>query len=107
MKRNSFYLLSLGCSKNTVDSESMAQVLMQGGLRGSGDPHQAEFLIVNTCGFIDAAKRESLDALQELIDLKRPHQYVIAAGCLSQRYGSTLVQELPAWMASWHAPLDG
>jgi len=94
VKRNSYYLLSLGCSKNTVDSESMAQLLNNAGLRGMGDPQKAEFLIVNTCGFIDAAKKESIGALQELADLKSPHQYLIAAGCLSQRYGSTLAQEV-------------
>ncbi|MBZ0306273.1 MAG: 30S ribosomal protein S12 methylthiotransferase RimO, partial [Anaerolineae bacterium] len=57
MKRDSYFLLSLGCSKNTVDSESMAQLLENAGIRGKGDPRQAEFLIVNTCGFIDAAKQ--------------------------------------------------
>lgn len=94
MKRNSYYLLSLGCSKNTVDSESMAQVLNQGGLKGLTDPNAAEFLIVNTCGFIDAAKQESIDALQELADQKGKHQYLIAAGCLSQRYGNSLAQHV-------------
>jgi ribosomal protein S12 methylthiotransferase len=94
MKRNSYYLLSLGCSKNTVDSESMAQVLNAGGMRGSTDPQDAEFLIVNTCGFIDAAKQESIDTLQELADMKSSRQYLIAAGCLSQRYGDTLAQQV-------------
>jgi len=92
--RDQYYLLSLGCSKNTVDSESMAQVLNAGGLRGVSDPQTAEFLIVNTCGFIDAAKQESLDALQELANQKNPQQYLIAAGCLSQRYGDVLAQQV-------------
>ncbi|MBC7812558.1 MAG: 30S ribosomal protein S12 methylthiotransferase RimO, partial [Burkholderiales bacterium] len=61
-RKNKYYLLSLGCSKNTVDSESIAQVLNQYGLRGVGDPEQAEVLIVNTCGFINSAKQESYDA---------------------------------------------
>lgn len=95
MKRNSYFLLSLGCSKNTVDSESMAQLLENAGIHGKGDPKQAEFLIVNTCGFIDAAKQESLDSLRELAALKSPKQYLIAAGCLSQRYGAALAQEVP------------
>ncbi len=90
-----YYLLSLGCAKNTVDSESMAQVLDQSGMRGVGDPESAEVLIVNTCGFINSAKEESVEALRELVDLKRADQMVIAAGCLSQRYGDTLVQEVP------------
>ncbi len=95
-KRNdNYYLLSLGCSKNTVDSESIAQVLNQSGMRGVGDPRKAEVLIVNTCGFIDAAKQESIDMLRELVETKRSNQMVIAAGCLSQRYGADLVQEIP------------
>ena len=95
-KRNDkYFLLSLGCSKNTVDSESMAQVLHQRGMSGVGDPESAEVLIVNTCGFINSAKQESIDALQELVEIKRADQMVIAAGCLSQRYGDTLVQEVP------------
>jgi ribosomal protein S12 methylthiotransferase len=94
-RKDNYYLLSLGCSKNTVDSESIAQVLNQNGMRGVGDPHKAEVLIVNTCGFIDSAKQESIDALRELVDGRRSHQMVIAAGCLAQRYGSVLVQEVP------------
>ena len=95
MRTDNYYLLSLGCSKNTVDSESMAQVLHQSGMRGVGDPEAAEVLIVNTCGFINAAKEESIEALRELVAFKRADQMVVAAGCLSQRYGDTLVQEVP------------
>jgi ribosomal protein S12 methylthiotransferase len=94
-RNNKYYLLSLGCSKNTVDSESIAQVLSQNGLRGVGRPDEAEVLIVNTCGFIDDAKEESIDALRELVETRRSGQMVIAAGCLSQRYGANLVQEVP------------
>ncbi len=93
--KNHYYLLSLGCSKNTVDSESIAQVLEQNGMRGVGDPSQAEVMIVNTCGFINSAKQESIHLLRELVDIKQGNQMVIAAGCLSQRYGSNLVQEVP------------
>ncbi len=94
-RKNKYYLLSLGCSKNTVDSESIAQVLHQNGMIGLDAPKNAEVLIVNTCGFIDAAKQESINALRELVDNKRSGQMVIAAGCLSQRYGANLVQEVP------------
>ncbi|MDE2855866.1 MAG: 30S ribosomal protein S12 methylthiotransferase RimO [Chloroflexota bacterium] len=93
--KGKYYLLSLGCAKNTVDSESMAQVLNHEGMRGVGDPAAAEVLIVNTCGFINAAKEESVNALRELAEIKRADQMLIAAGCLSQRYGDTLVQEAP------------
>jgi ribosomal protein S12 methylthiotransferase len=94
-RKNNYYLLSLGCSKNTVDSESIAQVLHQNGMRGVENPNRAEVLIVNTCGFIDTAKQESINALRELVDNRRDGQMVIAAGCLSQRYGANLVQEVP------------
>lgn len=94
-RKDNYYLLSLGCSKNTVDSESIAQVLSQNGMRGVGDPTTAEVLIVNTCGFINAAKEESVNALRELVETKQANQMVIAAGCLSQRYGQGLVQEVP------------
>ena len=93
--KDKYYLLSLGCAKNTVDSESMAQILNTSGMRGVGDPAAAEVLIVNTCGFINAAKEESVEALRELVAIKRGDQMVIAAGCLSQRYGDTLVQDVP------------
>ncbi len=90
-----YFLLSLGCSKNSVDSESMAQLLHRQGMNGCANPDDAEVLIVNTCGFINSAKQESIDALRELAEAKRPDQLVIAAGCLSQRYGQALAQEVP------------
>jgi len=91
----SFYLLSLGCSKNTVDSEGMAQLLGGDGYKSVTDPARAGVLIVNTCGFIGPAKEESVNALRELADLKRPGQMLIAAGCLSQRYGLELTKQVP------------
>jgi ribosomal protein S12 methylthiotransferase len=94
MHKDHYYLLSLGCSKNTVDSESMAQLLEKNGFRGTASPDSAEVLIVNTCGFIGPAKQESIDALNELATLKTGNQYLIAAGCLSQRYGEVLAQEV-------------
>jgi ribosomal protein S12 methylthiotransferase len=93
-RHNNYYLLSLGCSKNTVDSESMAQLLDGAGMRGVTSPNNAEVMIVNTCGFIGPAKQESIAALQELATVKNENQYLIAAGCLSQRYGDTLAQEV-------------
>lgn len=94
-RKDKYYLVSLGCSKNTVDSESMAQVLHQHGMSGTDQANAAEVLIVNTCGFINSAKQESIDTLRELVDNRRSGQMVIAAGCLSQRYGADLVQEVP------------
>lgn len=90
----SFYLLSLGCSKNTVDSESMAQLLGGAGYKGTDDPNKASVLIVNTCGFIGPAKEESVNALRELAKTKKDGQVLIAAGCLSQRYGAELTKQV-------------
>lgn len=94
-RKNNYYLLSLGCSKNTVDSESMAQLLSNAGMQGVAEAARAEILIVNTCGFINAAKDESIDALRELAASKKPDQLLIAAGCLSQRYGAEVVDKVP------------
>ena len=88
-------MVSLGCAKNTVDSESMAQLLVGGGYRASVDPSQAEVLIVNTCGFIGPAREESYQTLSELAATKRSDQWLIAAGCLSQRYGAEVIRRVP------------
>ncbi len=90
-----FYLISLGCSKNTVDSEGMASLLLKDGYLGVGSPEDASILIVNTCGFIAAAREESIDVLRELAGDKLPGQLLVAAGCLSQRVGPTLVRQVP------------
>jgi ribosomal protein S12 methylthiotransferase len=90
-----FYLLSLGCPKNTVDSEGISRLLQQAGYEALTEPESAQLLIVNTCGFIDKAKEESFAALRELAELKQPGQFLIAAGCLSQRYGHELITEVP------------
>jgi ribosomal protein S12 methylthiotransferase len=79
-QKKQFYLLSLGCSKNTVDSESMAALLHNAGFSGVADPDDASVLIVNTCGFIEGARQESIGALQELAELKNKNQLLIAAG---------------------------
>jgi len=90
-----FHLVSLGCSKNTVDSDSMAQLLGSAGFEATADPRQAEVLIVNTCGFIGPAKQESVDVLNELASHKKRGQLLIAAGCLTQRYGAEVAKQVP------------
>jgi len=95
MQKNTYHLISLGCSKNTVDSESMGQLLNNSGYLPVADPAQANVLIVNTCGFIGPAKDESLQVLGELAAQKRDNQYLIAAGCLTQRYGLEVAQQVP------------
>ena len=82
-----FHIVSLGCAKNTVDSDSMAALLQQDGHSLTMSSEDADFLIVNTCGFIGPAKDESIHVLKELAARKQPGQRLIAAGCLTQRYG--------------------
>ncbi len=95
MDSDGFYILSLGCAKNTVDSESMAQLLREAGYIRTENPEKAAALIVNTCGFIGPARVESLQSLRKLAAGKRAGQQLIAAGCLSQRYGAELIREVP------------
>lgn len=95
MPKNTFHLVSLGCAKNTVDSDSMAQLLVRDGYRAIEDPQKASVLIVNTCGFIGPAKEESFRILGELAEMKRNGQVLIAAGCLTQRYGMEVAQKVP------------
>jgi ribosomal protein S12 methylthiotransferase len=95
LQEDKYYLVSLGCAKNTVDSESMAQILHKNGMQGTKDAANAEILIVNTCGFIGSAKDESVAVMRQLAASKQPHQMLIAAGCLSQRYGDELVKHIP------------
>lgn len=90
-----YFILSLGCAKNTVDSESMAQLLERAGLTRMLDPAEADLLLVNTCGFIQPARDESLDALGELAAGKRSDQKLVAAGCLAQLVGPKLVSQVP------------
>ena len=95
MSKNTFHLVSLGCAKNTVDSDSMAQLLVRDGYHAVENPSHANVLIVNTCGFIGPAKQESLDVLRELADGKKKNQILIAAGCLTQRYGLEVAEKVP------------
>lgn len=90
-----YYLLTLGCPKNTVDSEGIAMMLSDAGYRGTAVPDDADVLIVNTCGFLEAAEDESLANLRELAESKRRGQVLIAAGCMAQRNGGRIVQEVP------------
>ena len=73
----------------------MAQLLSRDGYRAVDDPAKAKVLIVNTCGFIGPAKKESIDVLRELAASKRDGQILIAAGCLTQRYGIEVAKQVP------------
>src|SRR6476661_1230665 len=89
-------LLTLGCDKNTVDSERYLAELVAHGAESTTDLDEAEVIIVNTCGFIDAAKRESIDAIVEAGRYKNGVcQAVVAIGCLVQRHKDELAEALP------------
>ena len=91
-----FYLLTLGCPKNVVDSEAMSELLRGQGHVAVTAPAAADLLIVNTCGFLAAAREEALDELRCLAAEKRPGQFLVAAGCLAQRDGEEIIREVPA-----------
>lgn len=95
MPQRTFYLCSLGCAKNTVDSHSMAALLQQDGYHLVVKPGRADVLIVNTCGFIRSAREESLTTLRELAHQKRKGQLLIAAGCLTERYRQEIARQVP------------
>lgn len=95
IKQNTFFLLSLGCSKNLVDSSSISSLLTQGGYQGLEKPDHAQVLIVNTCGFIKPASDESINELRILARKKKKGQLLIAAGCLTQRYREAIAEQVP------------
>ncbi|MFI5305894.1 MAG: 30S ribosomal protein S12 methylthiotransferase RimO [Polyangiales bacterium] len=90
------HFVSLGCPKNRVDTEVMLGVSDQSGYRLVDDPSAAEVIVVNTCGFIEAAKQESIDTILELSEMKRSGacKRLVVAGCLSQRYPEALARDL-------------
>ena len=91
------HIASLGCARNEVDSEELAGRLAAGGFTLVADPEDATVVVVNTCGFIDAAKKDSIDTLLAAADLKEAGTVasVVAVGCLAERYGADLARELP------------
>lgn len=91
------HLISLGCPKNTADSELMLGALVLAGFEVTMDPQQAQVLLVNTCAFIEPAKKESIDAILAAAEVKKngAGKRLVVAGCLSQRYGSELREQFP------------
>ncbi|MBT9166841.1 MAG: Ribosomal protein S12 methylthiotransferase RimO [Syntrophomonadaceae bacterium] len=96
MKNISVALVSLGCAKNLVDSEIMLYLLQTEGFILVVDPADADAIIVNTCGFIDTAKEESIEKILEMACFKQGNcRVLLAAGCLAQRFGTELLAEIP------------
>jgi tRNA A37 methylthiotransferase MiaB len=90
-----FFIINLGCPKNLVDGEGMAALLQAAGHRYARAPRHADVIIVNTCGFIAAARAESLATLRQAARDKRPGQMLVAAGCLAEREGAGLARRVP------------
>ena len=90
-------MVSLGCAKNLVDSENMLGMLRDRGYEIVNDPAQAEIIFVNTCGFIESAKQESIDAIFEMAEYKKTGRLkkLFVTGCLAQRYADALASEMP------------
>ncbi len=90
-------LISLGCAKNLVNSEQMLYLLSEAGYTLVPEPDGADAVIINTCGFIDAAKSEAIDTVLEMAELKKAGKLgkIIVTGCLTERYQDTVMQELP------------
>ena len=90
-------MISLGCNKNRVDSETALGLLADHGYTFTGDPAEADILMVNTCGFIESAKEESIDAILEMAQYKQTDRcrLLVVTGCLAQRYEAALREEIP------------
>lgn len=90
-------VVSLGCPKNLVDSETMLGLIHEEKYEITNDPSEAEIIIVNTCGFIESAKEESINTILQMAEYKKSGscKYIIVTGCLSQRYAEELFNELP------------
>lgn len=90
-------VVSLGCPKNLVDSETMLGLIHEEKYEITNDPSEAEIIIVNTCGFIESAKEESINTILQMAKYKKSGscKYIIVTGCLSQRYAEELFNELP------------
>ncbi|MGB2697143.1 MAG: 30S ribosomal protein S12 methylthiotransferase RimO, partial [Candidatus Zixiibacteriota bacterium] len=97
MKQKRVNIITLGCPKNEVDTDAMRWHLTQSGYELSEDLRQADILVVNTCGFIDQAKAESLEEIWKIISLKKrdKNKKLIVVGCLAQRYPDQLWKEIP------------
>jgi len=95
MQEKSVHFVSLGCSKNLVDSQVMLGTLNEHGYTINQDPYKSEVLIVNTCAFVEEAKRESIKTILEFGGEKQNDQILVVTGCLSQRYSDDLEAEMP------------
>ncbi len=90
-----FYIETLGCPKNQVDSDKIVGTLLADGMEPTDDVAAADLVVVNTCAFIDEARRESIDTVLGLADQRRPGARLVVTGCMAERYGDELAEALP------------
>ena len=90
-----YWLETLGCPKNQVDSDKLVGTLVADGYEAADGPEDADLVVVNTCAFIEAARQESIDTILELEGSRRTGSKLVVTGCLAERYGSELSEALP------------
>ena len=95
MGRQRFYVETLGCPKNQVDSDKIIGTLLVDGMEATDDVALADLVVVNTCAFIDEARRESIDTILALEEQRRPGARLVVTGCMAERYGQELADALP------------
>ena len=90
-----YWVETLGCPKNQVDSDKLVGTLQADGLQPASAPGEADVIVVNTCAFIEAARRESIDTVLALSDERRDGARLVVTGCMAERYGDELAAALP------------
>ena len=104
-----FYVETLGCPKNDVDSHKLVGALVADGLEATDRVDAADVVVVNTCAFVDEARRESIDTILDLHERRAEGSRLVVTGCLAERYGAELEAELPEvdQVAGFGQPLLG
>jgi ribosomal protein S12 methylthiotransferase len=92
---HTFWVETLGCPKNQVDSDKLAGTLVAEGMTAAAGPCEADVVVVNTCAFIEAAREESVATVLSLAESRRPGARLVVTGCLAERYGDELASVLP------------
>ena len=96
IQTNSIFIVNLGCAKNLVDANVISQILTSAGYKQARSMREANFIFINTCGFIHDARVESQEAIADALKNRRKGQYIIASGCLSQRLNAELYKQFPS-----------
>ncbi|MBU6383675.1 MAG: 30S ribosomal protein S12 methylthiotransferase RimO [Verrucomicrobia bacterium] len=95
LSNNKFHFTSLGCARNLVDSEVMIGILLKAGYEITPEPKEADFLVVNTCAFLESSRKEGFDTIRELFALKKESAKIIIAGCMVQKHRGELKEAFP------------